>query len=555
MKKILGALKRFPQEIEELLGIIERNLSIIGKPILNVAEKMSNKRLYFVLLLAIVFVGMVIRLAFVPHGELWFDEAHSIFVAKLPLEKIPDYLSAEENPPLFYFLLHFWLKWFGDSDIVLRILPIPFGILAIIAIYFLGRMIFNSSSGLIAALFVALSPLQVWYSVEVRMYSLIMLLSLGSVYFFVKGFKRKRSIFWLFYIIFSLLGLYTHLAFSFLILAQNFYIFFLYFRNKEKPNLRNWAFIQLIIFIGYLPWFFIALKQLRTAFLYGLGYTMFFRSSSIIEQVLLNYLWFNFEMLDWFFSITILLGVFLNCFLRFIPSGKKLLTEKRKENFKINSFLLIYLFFPVLIFSLVDGAAFNIRHIIFSSAALYLILARGISNIKSKKIILIVLIFTSFLMLRQNFNFLEKKRNYIINQEIANYIQANEQPGDFILVTSSCFRHQFSRYYHGSLPVRGFLPGWGEKDQNSLEFAKKEIGLGGSIIVNEKNVNTVEDYVEPYKRVWLLQLDFPADPQQLTWQYLSSNWKLNFEHAKLFPTDISGPPTVSLFERLPKISD
>ena len=53
---------------------------------------------------------------------LWLDETLSVNIARLPLTKIPQALSHDGAPPLYYVLLHFWIRVFGDGDVAVRAL-------------------------------------------------------------------------------------------------------------------------------------------------------------------------------------------------------------------------------------------------------------------------------------------------------------------------------------------------------------------------------------------------------------------------------------------------
>ncbi|MGZ4847178.1 MAG: glycosyltransferase family 39 protein [Halobacteriota archaeon] len=67
------------------------------------------------------------------------------------------------------------------------------GVLAIPMIYAVGRQLFNEETGLVAAFILALSSFNIYYSQEVRMYSLIVLLALTSVYFLSGWESRARN--------------------------------------------------------------------------------------------------------------------------------------------------------------------------------------------------------------------------------------------------------------------------------------------------------------------------------------------------------------------------
>ena len=51
---------------------------------------------------------------------MWLDEALTVNIAKAPLHLIPHLLRADGAPPLYYLLLHFWMKVFGTSDLGAR---------------------------------------------------------------------------------------------------------------------------------------------------------------------------------------------------------------------------------------------------------------------------------------------------------------------------------------------------------------------------------------------------------------------------------------------------
>lgn len=118
----------------------------------------------------------------------------SIVVAKTSLPAIVSAAAQDVHPPLYYFLLHYWMLAFGESDVAVRFLSAIFGILGMPMGYLVGRDLFDKEVGLIGAFIIAVSPHNVYYSQEARMYSLLVLLTLLSMYFFillVRGTNRK----------------------------------------------------------------------------------------------------------------------------------------------------------------------------------------------------------------------------------------------------------------------------------------------------------------------------------------------------------------------------
>ena len=86
----------------------------------------------------VLFFGLIFRLISL-NQSLWLDEATTALVARMPIaDFFTKFMPADFHPPLYYIVVHFWVRLFGASEISLRIPSIIFGILTI-----------NSSSPLI----------------------------------------------------------------------------------------------------------------------------------------------------------------------------------------------------------------------------------------------------------------------------------------------------------------------------------------------------------------------------------------------------------------------
>ncbi|MEL7035615.1 MAG: glycosyltransferase family 39 protein [Cyanobacteria bacterium J06592_8] len=89
------------------------------------------------------------------------------------------YFSFPYIRPLYFMILKFWMQ-FGSSDAWLRSISVIFGTGAIWLTYRLGCRVVGQATGVIAALMMALSPLFINHSQEIRMYGLIKFLSVGG---------------------------------------------------------------------------------------------------------------------------------------------------------------------------------------------------------------------------------------------------------------------------------------------------------------------------------------------------------------------------------------
>jgi len=150
------------------------------------------------LIILIFALGLVLRIYDLSAESLWYDESFSATISKKGvMELIKSVLSngEESNPPLYYILLHFWVLVFGDSEFSLRFPSVVFGSVSIIAIYALGKLLFNKRVGIIAALVITVSVFHIQYSQEARAYSMMALLSIISFYSLIK-LTGRRSIFY-----------------------------------------------------------------------------------------------------------------------------------------------------------------------------------------------------------------------------------------------------------------------------------------------------------------------------------------------------------------------
>ncbi len=209
---------------------------------------MGKEKLILVIILVL---GLILRLVKIDQS-FWLDEASQAQMSSMTAKSIWFDRQADFHPPLFYFLSHFWLQ-FGRSEPWLRLLPVSFGIVNILAIYYLAKAL-SPKVGLIAAFLLAINPFHVYYSQEFRMYSLLALLGTLSMLAF---YKKHWSLFLL-----NTLLLYTHYVSVFLIATQ-----FLYVLIFDRKYLRTSIIYFLASSILYLPW----LPQFLTQFKGGVN--------------------------------------------------------------------------------------------------------------------------------------------------------------------------------------------------------------------------------------------------------------------------------------------
>ncbi|NJO50935.1 MAG: hypothetical protein HC840_17495 [Leptolyngbyaceae cyanobacterium RM2_2_4] len=131
-----------------------------------------------------------------------------------------------EHPPLYYLLVRiwtqFWTQWFGNSVAVFRSLSVVLSILTLPCLYWLCAELFELSltRSLILAI-VAVSPLHVLYAQEAREYSLWILAIVLSGAALLRATRLQTQASWKVYAATVALGLYSHLLFIWVAIAQS----------------------------------------------------------------------------------------------------------------------------------------------------------------------------------------------------------------------------------------------------------------------------------------------------------------------------------------------
>src|SRR5438552_15299432 len=108
---------------------------------------------------ALVVAGVVLR--FTARSHLWLDEALSVDVARLSLRDLPGALRHDGSPPLYYALLHVWMRAFGSGTIAVRALSGIFGAASLPLMWAAGRRTGGRPAAVAGLVLLASSPFAV----------------------------------------------------------------------------------------------------------------------------------------------------------------------------------------------------------------------------------------------------------------------------------------------------------------------------------------------------------------------------------------------------------
>lgn len=157
--------------------------------------------------------------------------------------------ASQPHPPLFYMMQHITCNIFGYSETSLRLLPLLFSIASMLVFYRLVRAFFSETISLTAFFLFALNPYLVYYSQEAAVFSMFLFVSLLLTYYFLMSVKYNSFLLKPF-VLWSVVGIYTHSLTAVLLIIFNLLIFIKY-RDEIRINL--WIKAQVIILILILP--------------------------------------------------------------------------------------------------------------------------------------------------------------------------------------------------------------------------------------------------------------------------------------------------------------
>lgn len=175
--------------------------------------------------------------------SLWRDEAFSILVAQKPISFL-SHVTLE--PPFYYFLLHFWMKIFGTSEIAARSLSLlGFALAACVVIVWAEKIYQKHWLSWFLPLFFLVNPMLLYYAFEVRTYGWYVFFAALSLY----AYKEKK---WVWFILATTLGIYTHTYMLFIPLVETIH-FIITERKKLYPGkIINESFFRSLIAIALL---------------------------------------------------------------------------------------------------------------------------------------------------------------------------------------------------------------------------------------------------------------------------------------------------------------
>jgi hypothetical protein len=460
---------------------------------------MSNlkKKEIFILLLCFI-IGFALRFYTFDQKSLWIDEVYTLNDSR---DNLKDQLKFyKENatflhPPLFFILTHLFYP-FPKPERDLRIIPLIFGTLSIPMFYLLAKL-FSSTIALPCTLSITFMTYHIYFSQEARSYSMLMLLGMGALYFFMKYLKTLKKVYLPFAaLLFAILFHTNYSSFPFIVLSQ---ILFLYQTNEndKKTNLTSFFILNGTIFLLCIPWIlFLALNYK------GQPLMPPFQGKAILSFWKIIY-WI---LSDWFVHLPLIISSIALLILAIIFS-------KYRNNAIILLILLpssigaVYLFCKL----------FNISHFITSKyfinflppflISLYLSLNAMEAKFEGLKIsvrlsLLFLIFFIASNLTILPFYYRSEKQDL---RGLVTFLKGHLKEGDKIFDTMEAMGnmpgilHYFGIYPEG----RHYIMAFRKVSENEFEYAKPFTYQNQQFVIYNSN-SCCKQYIQDGGRVWMI---------------------------------------------------
>ncbi len=400
----------------------------------------------FLFLLNLLLKGLSVDVNGLAH-----DEPFMVFYAQQSISEIFDMLHSENNPPLYFLLLHFLIKILGIGTFTLRFPALIFSALTAGVIYMIGERGSGRRVGVLAALLFTFSNYHLGFAHEVRVYALFGLLSALSMFFFLVMAQepRKTGVF-IGLCIVNILLPYTHFFGWFIIGIQ---LCALIFSSVREGILIKYAISFGIVLILYLPYLPILLDRATES----VGKGTWLSASDYEGPYNMIWKWSNEPVVAVLFIFVLTIGAIWFILLR------------RKEAIRLRPFVLVILLWFLVPFIGMYLISFKVpifldRYLIFVSIAFYLLLAIAIERSWNRK--WSGWLVSSLAVLAMVITFQLYPKDQERSRTVALEAKKWQQDGSLVLISPEWYAYNFSYHYDIEIfmDYRSFAERLAEKD-------------------------------------------------------------------------------------------
>ena len=209
-------------------------------------------------LFAVIAIYVAARMLHLAAVCLDGDEIFSVLLSRRGWKALTTAAAADSvHPPLFYYLLKVWVFIGNESLIWLRLLPALFSVLAILPLILLGRELRLRPIEVHCAIgLAAVHPFLIYYGQHVRMYSLLLLCSLTSLWLFQRTLRlgaRPSGLSYAALTLANIVLVYSHYYGCLIVGLECLYVL-LWKRERWERTLLS----AVVVLASFAPWLYVA---------------------------------------------------------------------------------------------------------------------------------------------------------------------------------------------------------------------------------------------------------------------------------------------------------
>ena len=246
-------------------------------------------------LIGLLLLAFFLRIYQLDGQSIWWDEGISLHLATSKIGEIARDRLNNIHPPLYFYLLKFWLAFTGVSAFSGRYLSVLAGWFQVGFLFAIGCRWYSSRTAFVAAILGALSAVSIIYSQEIRVYSVLPLIYLALLILVREAtgqgpdFGKGKLWVWLLFGSIIWIGMHLHYITVFVVLYINLWAIFVYVKSGRWSELKRWIVFQLVVVLTVLPWYISMI--LNWAAVSGEANAGTYTSAAVPLQHLANQVW------------------------------------------------------------------------------------------------------------------------------------------------------------------------------------------------------------------------------------------------------------------------
>lgn len=221
----------------------------------------------FGLPVAFLLIGYALRVFRLGDQNVWWDEALAVWAVRKPFLETTFWTASDVHPPLFFWTLWPWVRLSGQTEFAVRYLTLIWGMVTMALAFALARRVAGRTAGVMALALVAVSPLEVWWSQELRMYMLAAAAGLAATYAAVRWAEHPGTgSRWLAgYLVAALAAMHTVYLAGVTVAILNLAVLAIAAaRRIERRQYARWIIAQLLLVALFMPWWLFAAGRMQS---------------------------------------------------------------------------------------------------------------------------------------------------------------------------------------------------------------------------------------------------------------------------------------------------